>query len=231
MFGPRNWPTRSQGRPPSSSPPAGRMSLCVQHPRGPPEGRRGDAELQARHGPARLDHPGQLGQRGLRVLDVAQQIGEGQRVEAAVRKGQPLRLAGDQPDPAAQAGARHVGLALPQHVLGEVDADHAGAGPRRQLDSDPGRPRRHVQNERAAARPCRRRARTCRGGGDPVDHRAPPAAVLAHRQDLGQPVVAPRERREQPLREAVPVLRAQRDSRPGTAHRDSPRDETPALTG
>ena len=80
----------------------------VQPPGRAPERRGRNAELQARHPAARPDHASELGQRRLRIIDVAQQVGEGQRVEAGVREGKLLGPASDQADPVGQPGLGHV---------------------------------------------------------------------------------------------------------------------------
>ena len=191
MFGPRNRPTSNHSRPPVARPPAGSSSRRVEPPPGPPEPRRGHQELQARDLAARLDHAGQLAERGLRVEHVPEQVGKGQRVEGGVGERQLLGAPGRQPDAVAQPRVRDVALALSQHLLGEIDPDHTRPGPCRDLERDAGRPRRDVKHGLA------------RGRRYPADHGTAPAAVLPEREDLGQLVVPLRKRSEQVLREAV----------------------------
>ena len=93
-------------------------------------------------------------------------------------KGSLLGPAGHQLDPVGHARLGDVALALAQHVEGEVDPDHPGRAPVGQLEGDPGRARGHVEHATGAV------------GDDVVDHGPPPAAVLTHRQELGQAVVA-----------------------------------------
>ena len=88
----------------------------------------------------------------------------------------------------------HVGDALAQHLLGQVDAGDLRPGAVGDLDGDPRRAGGHVED----------RSRV--GGDDGVDHRPPPTAVLAHRQHLGQAVVAVGQTVEEVTGEAVGVL-------------------------
>src|SRR5260221_553108 len=59
----------------------------------PPEGIRGaarDAELERGEPAAGAQHAGELGERRRRIVDVAEQIGEGDVIEGGVTEGEPL---------------------------------------------------------------------------------------------------------------------------------------------
>ncbi len=62
----------------------------VEPPHDPPEGVRRKEELEAGHCGTGLDDPRQLAKGRLRIIDVAQKVGEGQRVEGLVRERQLL---------------------------------------------------------------------------------------------------------------------------------------------
>src|SRR5580693_6220294 len=170
MFGPRKRPTRSHSRPPSSSPPAGSATLVYAHQAGP--------------------HTVPLGQRGLRVPHVPQQVGERQRVEAGIGKRQLLGLPHDQPDAAVTARRRHSPAPLPQHRLGQVHRHHPPRAPRGQLQRHPRRPRRHVEHHPV-------------GRQHPPDHRRPPPPVLPEGQQLREPVIPIRQPLKQVAREPI----------------------------
>jgi hypothetical protein len=129
----------------------------------------------------------------LRVLYVAQQVGEGERIEPAVSEGHLLGPPRHQPDLSRSPELCHRAPALAQHVEGEVDADHLRARPVGQLEGDPRRPRGHVEHECGIA------------DDDVVDHRPPPPSVLSHREPFGEAVVPVGERREEVPGEPVRV--------------------------
>ena len=81
----------------------------VQPPPEPPEPVRRDRELQACDRRARLEDACELAQRRGGIGDVAQQIGERQRVERVVGKRKPFGLPDDEPHAARRSGcARRV---------------------------------------------------------------------------------------------------------------------------
>ena len=170
MLGPRKSPT---SRPARRDDPAG-AGQADPHPELPeaaPERHRRDAELERGDRPARLHHPGQLGERRRRVVDVAEQVGERERVEGGVLEGQRLRAALDELDAVAEACALDARAAGGEHVGALVDADDAcsRAGGRarsrrprcrwrRRARGCPGRRRRARRGSAASAGPGRTRA-------------------------------------------------------------------------
>ena len=95
----------------------------------PPEAIRGEVELEAGHRAPGLHHPGQFAERRGGIIDVAQEVGEGQRVEGVIGKGQTARLARRPAGPGRSRRRGDVALALRQHRLGEVHADDVGRRP------------------------------------------------------------------------------------------------------
>ncbi len=171
----------------------GKDAACVEPPRRPPEGPGRDQEVQAGHGPARADDPGQFPQRVRRIVDVAQQVREGQGVEAGVRERQLFGPAGGQRYALGQPECGEPAPPPLEHAQSEVGADHRARRPGRQLHRHSGGTRGHIQDPR-------------RGGGhDLIDHGASPPAVLTQRQDFGEQVVPLGQWREQLLGDAVPV--------------------------
>src|SRR4029453_8719333 len=124
-----------------------------------------NVELEAGDGAARADHADQLGDGGGRVGHVAQQVGEGQRVEGGVGEREPLGLPADQRDPLVQTVVQDRGPTTAQHRLGDVDPGDMCARPAGELEGDAGRAGGHVEH--------------CGGVAldDAVDHGPAPAPV------------------------------------------------------
>ena len=88
MLGPRKRPTPPQlGE--TTAPAAGRPTSHVELPERPPHAAR-EPELEHRHRPAGPDDADELAQRRGHVVDVAEQVGEGDGVELPVRERQSL---------------------------------------------------------------------------------------------------------------------------------------------
>ncbi len=170
----------------------------VGAPGPPPRYGARDVELEARDRAAGTYDPGELTQCRRGVGHVAQQVGEGQRVEHAVVERQRLAAAEDQRDAALETRLGDPLTTDGQHVGRDVDADDPCVAACRELQRYPGGAGGDVGD--------RRRSVTQRG----VDHHATPAGVLAEREHLGETVVALGQRREDRTR---PFGRARRDRR------------------
>jgi len=150
---------------PRYQPAAGSTSRVVTPPPEAPErfGGRKNSRLAPFPG---FDHRASSA-RWLPVVDIPQQIGEGQSIELCVAKRQFLTSPDDQLDPVASIGEIDIALALAQHLF---------------VRSIP----TILASVRSASwsvtRPCRRRHRapTVAGRNDAVDHGLAPAPVLTH---------------------------------------------------
>jgi len=151
------------------------MELPERAPEAP-----GHAELEARDHPSRANHPRELPERRRRILDVAQQVGEGEPVEGAVGKRQPIGLADDELDVGAEAAASHG-----EHLRALVEPDDRAARPAAKLPRDGSGAGRDVEDAVAAA---------CL---DPRDEEGAPAWILAVGEERGSPFVRRSERREE----------------------------------
>ena len=142
----------------------------------------GYAELDHPDPAARLDHAGELAHRRRAVVDVAQQIGERQRVELGVGERQLLGLAADEPHP---TGERGVGgqprSRTGEHVLALVEADDLAAAAVGQREGDQPGPGGDVEHALPG---------TC--GSIGVDQRPAPARVLAEAEHRPHPVILAR---------------------------------------
>jgi len=90
----------------------------IEAPRPKPRSAR-SAELDAGDAAAGPDHPGELAKRGRRIVDVTEEIGEGEVVERAVVEREGLGLADEQLD---AGGERRIGVELVPSPL-----EHRGA--------------------------------------------------------------------------------------------------------
>ena len=182
-------PRTSRGRTPSQR---GQPGAGVKAPEGPPQRRVGQAELQRGDPTAGLTTRASSAQGRRRVVDVAQQVGEGQVVELAVGERQPLGLALDQLDPRRELGppasARRAPASMSRAL---VEARRPSSRSRAPSAARPGRCR------------SRRRAPGRSGGVDRRDHRPPPARVLPEAERPPAKVVAALEAREQRQRAAL----------------------------
>ena len=118
----------------------------VEPPHDTPEGLRGEEEIEARHDATGFHHGESSWSVAAGIVDVAQQIGEHERIEGSVGEREPLCLSHDHLDTLAQPEAGDVGPALQQHGLREVDGNDVGRSPSRKFDRDAGRPRGDVEN-------------------------------------------------------------------------------------
>ena len=102
MFGPRKRPTSTHAEE-TSRPSAGSPTrVCTRHSARSGRGL-GHAELHHPDPPAGFDHPGQFAHRRRAVVDIAQQVGERQRIELAVGERQPLGFASARRSPGTPA--------------------------------------------------------------------------------------------------------------------------------
>ena len=137
-------------------------------------------------------------ERRRRVVDVAQQVGEGEVVELAVGERQPLRLALDQLDPRARARARR------------ASARRAPGEHRRALWSRPTTRAAVARDEASRDEPGAGRDvedALVRAGVDRRDHRPPPARVLAEAERRRAAGRSGGESREQRQRAALSLTR------------------------
>ena len=146
---------------PSARASAGRSPCTTAMPRAGHDA--GHAELQRGHPAARAHDAGQLAHRRRRILDVAQQVGERQRVEARVLERQALGLPLDELH--TRALAREARPRSGEHLRALVETDDGAVRTSAQLGSDHPRAGRDIEDPL----PCLRRHR--------VDERAPPARV------------------------------------------------------
>ena len=142
------------------------------------------AELAHHQPPAGAGHAGQLGQRGVRVRDVAQAERDRHRVERGVGEGQREGVGGDLRDGAVGAGA--------QHAQREVGGHAPGTRPR-QRDRRHRRPRREVEHPLAGPQVERR-----------AGQRAPAPVLAGGEHGVGEVVAAARPRRTSRRRRAGP---------------------------
>ncbi len=135
MLGPRKPPTsRQPGE--TTAPARGQAHPHVELPQRPPRPAR-EAELEHRDRPAGAHDAGELAQRRAVVVDVAQEIREGERVELSVGERQRLRASLAQLDPLAEAGLHDALASRREHLGALVDPDHrAGGLCTRELDRD-----------------------------------------------------------------------------------------------
>ena len=156
------------------------------------------AELESGNRPAGPDHAGQLGEGRRGIVDVAEEVRERERVERRVREGKVIGVAVDELDLGRDSLARHR-----EHLHALVEAHHAATLPAYELDRDRAGARGDV--EHGVARRC----------GDAPDEEAPPAAVLAEREQPRIAVVRRSQRREQADR--VPPSLGEPDHAPRVA--------------
>ena len=116
--------------------------------------------------PPGFDDAGELPHGRRRVVDVAEQVGEGQPGESGVVEGKVLGAALAELDALGEAGGRDPRASCVEHLRALVDADDLAAVPAGELDRDGRRPRGDV--EHGVARP----------GLDPRDEKRAPARVL-----------------------------------------------------
>ncbi len=144
------------------------------------------AELERRDPSARLDDARQLAQRRGRIIDVAQQVGEGEVVELAVGERQPLGLTLEQRD--ARCELRRAGQTRPRrgkHLRALIEPDHLDAVAVHEVAGDHPGAGRHIEHPLARARVERRH------------HRRPPARVLTEAQRGPDSVIVARQAGEQ----------------------------------
>lgn len=155
----------------------------VELPGQPPDAA-GKRELEPGHRPARPDDACQFAQRRRRIGHVTEEIGEGQRVERVVWKGERFGRPLDEPNGRGQTLPCHG-----QHLGALVEADHLAAFTRQQLAGDGAGPCGDVEH------------RVARSDIDLRDEESPPPCVLAEGENGGVAVVRRPERGEQRPRE------------------------------
>ncbi len=193
--GPRKRPTRHHSRPPSAKPAAGSSARVYSHHSGRQSGGSGRPNSSEATRPPGLTTRASSRERRRRVLDVAEQVGEGQMVELAVAERQRLRLTPHQLD--ARRKSR-IALEPPpcpgEHVGALVESDDAAAVGANERLGHEARAGRDVEDAIAL------------GGADGRHHRPPPARVLAEAEERPEGVVA----RGQPREELERLLLATR---------------------
>ena len=154
-------------------------------PERPPDAAR-HAELEARDRPAGLHDSRELAQRRRRVVDVAQQVGERERVELAVLERQRRARRPPAGEPCASPRRAPPVAAPSSSISGAlVDADDVAVLLAHELERDRGGAGGDVEH------------RVGRPRVDPRDEEAPPARVLAEREHRAPAVVGRAERREE----------------------------------
>jgi hypothetical protein len=161
----------------------------VELPERPPCAAR-QAELEHRDRSAGADDPRQLAQRRRYVVDVAEEIREGERVELGVGEGQGFGPSVAELDPFAQTGACDLVAPGRKHLGALVDADHRPRGP------SPSEPDRDGRGSRGDVEHTERVGRNAR------DEERSPARVLAEGEQARVTVVRLAERGEQLTRVA-----------------------------
>src|SRR5581483_8875644 len=159
----------------------GEADADVELPQRPPHARR-DAELEPGDDAARPDDARQLRERRGGVFDVAQEVGEGERVERRVLERERLGGSLDELDAPVRAPP-----GLREHPAALIHTDDAAAVPRNERSRDEPGAGRDVEDTALGTRV------------DARDEEAPPARVLPERQDGGAPLVRGAERGEQRL--------------------------------
>ena len=184
MLGPKKRPTRNQSAD-SEGPQRRQPDAGVQQPRCPPRPRR-HAEFEGSDRAARAHHARELVQRGQRIVDVAQQVGERERVELRVGERQPLRLPADELDPCGELGVSgELRARGGEHILALVHADdRAPVGADELLGHQAGASR-DVEHA------------VLGDGVDPRDEGAPPARILAEAEQRADAIVVAPEAREE----------------------------------
>ena len=194
MLGPRKRPTSCQ--PGESSRPAdGQHDPHVELPESASHARRRDAEVQHRHRPARSHDACELPDRRRRIVDVPEQVRDGQSVERAVGKRQRSRLV-----PRAARFSRSSPRAA---TRSRATASISG------LRSMPTTEQPCCRTSSSATAPVPvATSSTCRvwPNVEPRDEKPSPARVLAERQQARVAVIGRAERREQLRRNRAPGL-------------------------
>ena len=168
----------------------GQPDAHVELPERAPDAAR-EPELQHRNRPAGPDDARELAQRRGHVVDVAEEVREGERVELPVGERQRLGAPLAQLDPVAQPGvprSAHVPAASISGLWSTPITARAGSA-LRELDRHRRRSARDVEH-------------APRVGRDPRDEKRAPARVLPEREEAGVAVVRRAERREQLARVA-----------------------------
>src|SRR4051812_33326619 len=153
----------------------------IELPERPPDAAR-DGELEACDRAARTHDPRKLAERRSGVGDVAQQIGEGERVELAVDERELVGTCLDELGATVRAPP-----SFGEHPRALVDADHHAAVPRGQRAGDEPGSSRDVENP------------ALRAGRDPRHEEAPPPRILAEGEDRSIAFVRGTDRGEERL--------------------------------
>lgn len=160
----------------------------------------GDAELERGHRPSGADDARELAQGRSGIVDVAEQVRDGECVELAVLEWKRLRTTLDEPDLLRPRGEGDPAAGYGEHLRALVDPDDRAAPATDELDRDSAGPGGDVQHDVI--------------GPDvhTIDQESPPARILTERKQPCVAVVGRPERREQ--RPRLPGAR-----RDGLGHR------------
>ena len=154
----------------------------VQPPQGTRRARLRDTELDHSDPAAGLDHARQLAHRRRWIVDIAQQVGERERVEVTVGKRQLLGVRTEASDPLPQDSVvRHPGARPGKHLLALIERDHLAAAAANELRCHEPCARCDVQNPLAWA------------WIDRPNQCPAPTGVLAEAEHRAHPVIATRQ--------------------------------------
>ena len=110
-------------------------------------------KLEIRQRPRRLEDPDELGKRRRGIVHVAQEVGEGDRVEVAAREGEDLRSAQHEPNRCTWVRGLRLDDASTKHLLTLVEPHDRGAGPGDHLPRDHAGPGRDIEHPLARSDP------------------------------------------------------------------------------
>ncbi len=145
-------------------------------------------ELERCDAAAGPDDAGELAESRCGILDVPQEVREGECVEPGILEGKLLGSRLLERDAARQSSGGDSSAAGLEHLRALVDADHGAPVAPYELYRDGGGARCDVEDE------------VLRSALDPRDHESPPARILAEAQELADPVVGVTEWGEEPAR-------------------------------
>ena len=156
----------------------------------------GDEEVEHRDSAAGPDDSRDLPHRGGRVVDVTEEIREGESVERGVRERKVLGLALTKLDPSAQSGRSHAFSAGGQHRRALVDPHHAAPVAAYELEGDRGCAAGDVEDGLLGR---------C---GDALDKERAPPWILAEGEEPRVAIVGLAERGEERLSRPVALAEA-----------------------
>src|ERR1700733_8215227 len=127
-----------------------------------------NAELDHPDSASRLDDADGLAHGRRRIVDVAKQVRESERIELVVAKREALGLAFDEGDPASERGVARQPRASPgEHCVALVEGNHVASRRADELGCDQPRSGGYIEHALTGAR------------SDRLHHRAAPAWILA----------------------------------------------------